>query len=42
MKKHKISTMLEIQGGYFTDALRPGPSAMDDLRDNQYVKFPRR
>lgn len=41
MKKHKISTMLELQGGYFTNALRPGLPAMYDLRDTQYVKFPR-
>lgn len=41
MKIHKISTMLEPQGSYFIDSLRPGLSAMDDLRDIQYVKFPR-
>jgi len=33
--------MLELQGGYFTDALTPGLPAMDDLRNIQYVKFPR-
>jgi len=41
MKIHKISTTLELQGGYSIDALRPGLSAMDGLRDIQYVKFPR-
>jgi hypothetical protein len=40
MKIHKISTTLELQGGYFVDAPRPGLSAMDDIRDIQYVKIP--
>jgi hypothetical protein len=41
MKINKISTTLELQGGYFIDALRPGLSGTDDLRDIQYVKFAR-
>lgn len=32
--------MLELQGGYFIDALRPGLSVMGDIRDIHICKIP--